>query len=445
MSFKMLRVTLLTAACVTSLSAGANAAAFYLQEQSVSGLGTAFAGAAADTPDASTVYYNPAGMTNLTSPEIYAGASLLLPSADFDDTGSTYTAPAGLGGLTSAVTGNDSRNPFDPEVLPQLYGVLPINNRLVLGLGVNSSFGLADDYGSDFIGRYNSVDSKLLTIGIQPTAAYKVNNWLSVGAGVNVEYVYANLKSKIVAPTAGGASPDPDADGSLKLAGDDWAVGYNLGIQLQPTTTTKVGLTYKTSVNHKLKGDVDITNPTSGLPIPGFVSGAVSSASGTAKLSLPDIASFAVSQQLNDQWTVLGSVNWYGWGDFDNIPASSSALPGGGSLTEQNYENTWGFAVGARYRLNEKWLLKGGIQYDQTPTVTADRSTRIPDGDRIWFAGGVTYSINPKIDLDFSAAYVNVSEERVAVTDETATGTVVTRGDTDGSVGIAAAAIRYKF
>lgn len=446
MSRKILRVSLLTAVCTASIITGANAAGFYLQEQSVSGLGTAFAGAAADTPDASTVYYNPAGMTNLTSPEIYMGATLLMPKADFDNTGSTYTAPAGLGGATTALTGTDSGNPFDPAIVPQLYGVLPVNERFALGIGINAPFGLANDYDDGWIGRYNSQDSELKSIAIQPSAAYKVNNWLSLGAGVDIQYVYANLKSRIPAPAAG--APNPANDGSLKLSGDDWDVGYNFGLQLQPTDMTKIGLTYKTAVNHELDGDVDRINPISGLL--GGASGAFVTGPGTAKLSLPDIASLGLSQKLDDKWTVLGSVNWYGWEAFDNIPVTSTALSAGSAATPQNYDNSWGFAVGARYKLDEKWTLKGGFQYDQTPTTLPDRSTRVPDGDRMWFAGGFTYAITPKVDLDVSGAYVNVSEERVDVTDSFTyaagvTSTVHTRGDSDGSVGMLAAAVKYKF
>lgn len=446
MKHTILRISLLTAACTVAIATGAHAAGFYLQEQSVSGLGTAFAGAAADTPDASTVYYNPAGMVNLTRPEIYFGATLLNPRADFDNTGSTYTAPAGLGGATSALTGTDNGNPFDPEILPQLYGVLPVNNQLAVGIGINAPFGLADQYDSGWIGRYNSTDSELKSIDIQPSAAYRFNNWLSVGAGVNIQYVYANLKSHIPAPAAG--APNPANDGSVKLEGDDWGVGYNLGLQFQPTDMTKIGLTYKTAVNHELEGDVDRTNPISALL--GGASGAFITDEGAAKLSLPDIASLGVSQQIDDRWTVLGSVNWYGWSAFDNIPTDSDALSGGGAETPQNYENTWGFAVGARYKLNDKWLLKAGFQYDQTPTVTSDRSTRVPDGDRMWFAGGFTYSMTPQIDLDVSGAYVNVKEEKVDVIDSFTyaagvTSTVRTRGDSDGDVGILAAAIKYKF
>lgn len=444
---KLLRVSLLSAICLTALSTGANAAGFYLQEQSVSGLGTAFAGAAADTPDASTVYYNPAGMVNLRRPEIYAGATLLLPRADFDNRGSAITSP--LYGGTVALDGGDGGNPFDPEILPQLYGVLPVNDRLVLGLGVNAPFGLADQYDSDWVGRYNSTDSELLSVNVQPSAAYKVNDWLALGAGVQIQYVYANLKSRIPTPT--GAAAAPENDGHLRLKGDDVDVGYNLGVQLQPTDGTKIGLTYKTAINHKLKGDVDLTYPNdAALAGLGITPGSTVSASGTAKLSTPDIASLAVSQQVGERWTVLGSVNWYGWSNFDNIPAASAALPGGGSLTAQEYDNTWGFAIGARYRLNDKWLLKAGFQYDQTPTVLPERSTRIPDGDRYWVTAGFTYSVTPQIDLDVSGAYVDVSTERVDVDDvffegTAAEATVNTRGKSSGSVGIIGAAVRYKF
>lgn len=435
---KTLKVLLVSAACLLSIPHHAKAAGFYLQEQSVSALGTAFAGAAADTPDASTVYYNPAGMTSIMRPEIQAGASILLPRADFDDTGSTYTSPAGLGGATSALTGNDSGNPFGPEIVPHIYGVMPLNDRFAIGLGVNSPFGLADDYGHDFIGRYNSTDSELLSVNIQPTAAYRITDQVSIGAGVQIQYVYGNLKNKIPAPSVG--APDPDTDGRQRLRGDDWDVGYNLGLQFEPTDTTKLGLTYKTAVNHRLDGDIDVTYPTSGFLTN---SGDTVSVPGSAKLSIPDIASLGVSQQLDDKWTVLCNVNWYGWSSFDQIPVTTDGL--GNSQTPQNYENTWGFAIGTRYRLNERWLLKAGFQYDQTPTVISDRSTRIPDGDRMWFAGGATYALTPDIDLDFAAVYINVSEERVEVTDEYDSGTVVTRGDTDGSVGIVATALKYKF
>ncbi len=438
----ILRVSLLSALCLTALSSGASAASFYLQEQSVSGLGTAFAGAAADTPDASTVFYNPAGIVNLRRPEVLVGGSLLLPRADFDDTGSTYTSPAALGGATGAVAGDDSGNPFDPEIVPHLYGVMPLNERLAVGLGISAPFGLADKYDSDFTGRYNSTDSQLKTIDIQPTIGANVLPWLNIGGGVNIQYVYANLKNKVPAPTIGGAN-DPANDGSVKLAGDDWSVGYNIGLQFLPTDMTKIGLTYRSSINHRLEGDIDVLNPTSPLPIPGFVSGAELTGSGSAKLSTPDIASLAISQQVDEKWTLLGSVNWYGWSKFDNIPVTSATF--GNSQTEQSYENTWGLALGARYRMNDQWLLKGGIQFDQTPTVNFDRSTRIPDGNRFWVAAGATYSFTPDIDLDLAAAFVNVSEEKIEVTDTYDSGTVVTRGDSDGSVGILGASLKYKF
>lgn len=431
MNSRFVRLVLLSASFMSLTTPAAHAASFYLQEQSVSGMGEAFAGAAADTQNASTVYYNPAGMVELADPEIYAGATLLLPSADYDDRGSTITG-AGYGG-TVALSGTDSGNPFDPAVVPQLFGVLPVNDRIAVGLGITAPFGLADQYDETWIARYNSTDSELRTVSIQPSVAYKVNEWMSIGGGVNIQYVYANLKNSIPSPLA--ASP---AEGNQRLSGHDWDYGFNLGLQFKPTDMTKVGLTYKTGISHDIDGTINVKYP----PVAGLADATVP---GTAELDLPNIASLGVSQQLNDKWTVLGSVNWYEWSNFNDIPVASSL---GFTQKFQNYENTWGFAIGARYRMNERWLFRGGFQYDQTPTVTPDRSTRIPDGDRMWFMGGVTYSLTPKVDLDFSAGYVDVSEENIDTTDvfpSAATTTVNTRGRTDGGVGLMAAAIRYKF
>lgn len=426
---------LLAGAALAVAAPQAHAASFYLQEQSVSGLGTAFAGVTADTPDSSTVYYNPAGMTELSGAQVQVGVNLLMPKADFDDTGSTYTL-----GITSDLTGNDSGNPFDPEFVPQLFAVMPlIDNTLWGGISLTAPFGLANDYGGDFIGRYNSTDSELKTIDIQPSLAYRVNDMFSVGGGVNIQYVYGNLKNALPAPGA----PATATDGRQKLAGDDWSLGYTVGVQVRPTDTTKLGVTYRSGISHRLEGNIDVDYPISGAL--GVLSGTHATGDGSAKLNLPDMVLAGVSQQLNDRWTVLGSVNWYKWSNFKTIPVRSEEF--GNSAVDQNYEDTWGVAIGARYRLNDQWLLKGGIQYDQTPTVQPERSTRIPDGDRLWFAGGATYSITPRIDLDFAAAYVKVSEEHVSVTDSFGDlpGSTTTRGDTDGDVGIVSTAVTFKF
>jgi long-chain fatty acid transport protein len=439
MRHSLLRVSLLSAVCVAALSGQANAAAFYLQEQSVSGLGTAFAGSAADTPDASTIFYNPAGMTDLDGMQIYLGANVLFPSADFDNEGSTIATP-GTGGAAVPIVGNDGGNPFDAEVLPQLYIAAPLwENRLWAGVGVSTPFGLANEYDEGFVGRYNSTKNELRTIDIEPAIAYKVNNWLSVGGGLSIQYVDANLQNAIPHPGLGG--PSTATDGRTRLTGDDWSTSVNFGLLVKPTDTTRIGINYREGTSHTLKGDVDTTLPTT-------LGGATITVPGSAELDLPNMIQTGISQKVTDRLTLLGSVNWYEWSNFNDIPIFAD---GGLSISEQGYENTWGFAVGARYRLNEQWLLKTGVQYDQTPTVTEFRSTRIPDGDRLWFAAGATYSLTQNIDLDFSGAYITIlNDKRIDITDNPTAALGVatsanTVGDSGGDVFVGAAAVKFKF
>jgi len=433
----ILRVSLLSAVCVSAMTSAANAASFYLQEQSVSGLGTAFAGAQADTEDASTIFYNPAGMTNLGSAQAYLGASVLMPDAKFKNQGSTATT-GGTGGLALPLTGSNGGNPFSVEALPHAYIAAPLfNDRFWAGVGVTAPFGLSNDFSDDFVGRYNSSENMLKTIDIEPTMAWKATDWLSVGAGVSFQYATADLKNAIPSPaTVGG--PTVATDGVTRLKGDDWATGFNFGILLKPIESTKIGFNYREGVSHTLKGRV--TNR-----LPANIGGAVIDVPGNAELDLPDIASVAVSHKLDDKWTLLGSVNWYRWSNFDDIPIQAGA-PVGFKDQVQDYRNTWGAAIGARYKLNDKWTLKGGLQFDQTPTVDDHRTTRIPDGNRVWLAGGATYDITPQIGIDFSGAYVKAMRDSIDIVDAgAATGSTHTKGHTEGDVGIVAAAVKFKF
>lgn len=410
------------------------AASFYIQEQSVSGLGTAYAGAVADTQDASTVFYNPAGMTQLEKTEFYAGAHVLLPHASFKNDGSTSNA------ALTATTGGNGGNPFAPAVVPNLFFSTPTRvDNLWLGLAVTAPFGLEVEYDDDFVGRYNSTQSELMVLDVAPSAAYKVNEWLSLGGGLNIQYAKATLKNAIPAP---GLSQSITTDGETSLEGDDISMGFNAGLLFEPAADTKIGLHYKQGLSHTLEGHLTNRLPISGAL--GGLSGTTSRVDGSAELDLPTIASIGVSQKINPALTVLGSATWHKWSSFDDIPVKT---PTALSITEQGYEDTWSFSVGARYDVNDKLQLKAGFQYDPTPTVDEFRSTRIPDGDRKWYAAGLTYAVNERLSFDISGVYVDVSKARVDLTDISPVAGTRSRtvGDTSGHVGILSTGLRYKF
>jgi len=348
MLFRKLAITALSSTILFGAGATANAAGFYIQEQSVKGLGTAFAGSTTSIDDASTIYFNPAGMTKLNGMQANAGVHLLLPSADLDDTGSTFAVPG--------TPLEDNGNPFDPSPVPNLFFAAPVDlgeQQFWAGIGVTAPFGLGSDYGEDSFTRFDSTETELLTINVAPSVAYKINDMVSVGGG---------------------------------LTGDDISFGYNIGVQVQATPKTEVGLHYRSAISHELEGKINISG--TGTPDD-------SSTDGGADLDLPDILTLGVSHDVNDKLRVMGQGTWFGWNNFQEIKAVNQA---GAEIsnTVQNYDNTLAFAVGAEYDLNPSWTVRAGYQFDATPTNDEFRTSRTPDGDRHWFSGGATYALNDK-------------------------------------------------
>lgn len=433
-SFSKLLISSLLASSVYVMPAKVDAAAFYIQEQSVSALGTASAGSAVLAEDASTIFFNPAGMTQLKGTQIMIGAHALRPSADTTDLGSTATNGFGTTGTGT----NDGGNPFDVEAIPNAYFAFPVtqDNKLWFGLGISAPFGLANDYGSTWLGRYDSIESELKTIDIAPSVAYAPLDWLSIGGGVNVQYADAKLISAIPSPlTAGG--PSVTTDGLQDLSGDAVTAGFNVGVLVKPMDGTKIGAHYRSGISHELEGRVVITAPVD-------AGGATTVLGGNVGLDLPDVATLSASQKINDKLEVLASVSWIGWSNFDSIPVEFDV--GGGSTKTLNYENTNAFAVGARYQLNDKWLLRAGYQFDETPTNDQFRTTSIPDGDRQWFAAGASYDLDENWTVDFAGVYVDVSKETVNLTEVPIAGTSVTTNvATEGDVGILSVSATYRF
>ena len=283
MSFKKITTTALSLVLLIT-STSAFAAGFYIQEQSVKGLGYAFSGSVTSIDDASTIYFNPAGMTDLYGLQANAGVHLLIPSTDLTDTGST------LGG--APVGGDDSGNPFDPTAIPNLYLAVPINNQLWAGIGVSAPFGLGSDYGEAQFGRFDSTETELQTINVAPSVAYKINDMISVGGGLGIQYADAELQN-VVNFGAG--------EGISTLEGDDITVGYNLGVTVKPLPTTEFGLHYRSAISHELDGEVAIEGT--------IVADSVTN--GGADLDLPDILTLGAAHDVGEDLRVMGQLTWF--------------------------------------------------------------------------------------------------------------------------------------
>jgi long-chain fatty acid transport protein len=372
--FKRLAASLVLAACADL----AHAAGFALIEQNASGLGNAYAGQAAAATDASTIFFNPAGMTLLPDRQVVVAGHLIKPQAEF--TG------------TSPLSGGNGGDAGDLAFVPNAYFAFRLTPDVHLGVGVNAPFGLKTEYDPDWKGRTQTIESEIKTININPSIAWKASESLSLGAGLSLQYAEATLSN-----SANGA-------GIATVHGDDYGWGFNLGLLWQPSAATRVGLAYRSEVEHTLEGDVVFSVATS-------ANGPV-----TADATLPDSASLSLFHKLNPKWDLLGDVTWTGWSDFRELRIVRN---GGVTLAEtpQNWSNAYRYSVGVNYHLNDKTTLRGGLAFDETPTSDAYRTARIPDEDRTWIAFGAQYRMSEKMVLDFGYAHIFVKDARIDKTE----------------------------
>ncbi len=417
-------------ACATPVFAGG----FYLQEQSAREVGRAFSGEAASADSPATIYFNPAGMTELEGVQIEIGGEMLFVNSGQENRGTTRSIP----GVTNAfpVPGGDGGNPFSqPLVVPQAYASAQMSDRLWVGLGVSSPFGVVVDYDDDFFGRYDSNRSDVFTINVQPSVAYKINDNLSIGAGFDVQYIDVELTNAVpnLSPLSG--------DGFLSVKGDDFSLGWNVGAQLE-VEKVRLGAHYRSRMEHQLEGDFDL----SGLVGP--LAGQNRSVGAIAPITLPDIATVSVMFGVDSPTRVYGSWNWYNWSTFDAIRIFPEGLPP--QVAEQNYSDSWSMALGAEHDFTDRLTLRTGTMFDESPVNDAFRGTRVPDGDRVWASVGASYELSRNFGLDASYAHVFVDTADLNLTSSFFEGTPAAitqtvRATNRGDVDQFALALRAKF
>ena len=372
-----------------------HAAGFALIEQGVSGLGNAYAGAAAVAEDASTIYFNPAGMTYIEGRQGVVAMHLIRPRASFNNGNSQPPPP-----LLPTQLGGEGGDPGSLAYVPNAYYVMDLKPDIKFGLGISVPFGLSTQYDKDWMGRFQAVKSELKTVNINPSIAFKVNDELSLGFGVSAMWVQAELTNAV--------NFGPFGEGATRVKGDDWGFGFNLGAIYQVTPSTRLGLAYRSKVEQTLKGEVKFDRP-AGLPA------AFSPADGrvTADLTLPENVSLSVFSQLNDKWDVMGDVTWTRWSRFSELKIVRS---NGQVLTTvpENWENTRRYSLGASYRYSDKLKLRAGVAYDEEAIKNEFRTARIPGNDRTWIALGASWQLNPDSIVDVGYAHLFVKDASIS-------------------------------
>ncbi len=358
----------------------ASAAGYQVGEQGASNMGTALAGATVNAnADATSAFWNASAVESigLKVGETRADAAIfaIIPTLGltFDD-----NAHAGYGG--QKMDGDCSENAY----IPQMFVVHRFTENIYGTLSITAPWGLASDYDKQWIGNTMGTHSYLFTTDINPSIAYKVNDWLTVAGGVSAQYGYCRLTSML-----------PMNMGRLKMSGDDWSVGGNIGFTIKYAEGGRIGFQWRSAVDYTLKGDVESPSP---MAPDGLIS---------AEMHMPHTFTIGIYQRLSgafEEFAVMADYSYIMWSCFEDL-----TVKGALNTTESmDWENTSRVSAGIHYypHFDEDLTLRFGVCYDESPVhSTASRTTRIPCFDRFWLSTGLGYQIGD-FSFDLSYAYI---------------------------------------
>lgn len=346
------------------------AAGFQLSEQSAIQMGRAMAGAGIVGDDLSAVHYNPAGMTLLSGTRMQATGTWVAVNLDYEG---NY--------------GQSENGRLKGQTIPAGFITHQINDSLWAGLGLTVPYGMGTEYGEGWEGRERGTESMILTFDINPNLAWKVNDKLSVGGGISLQYAKAEL----------GMGMGPM---QANVKGDSWAWGWNVGLMFQPVETVRLGLAYRSHIAHNAEGHTDVKSPlnlTSDMKV---------------RIKTPDTVTLSATWEATDALRLSGTARWSKWSNFRTLDVQNLDFNGtpyaqfANVPVENNWDDTWFFSVGADYKLNGQWTVRGGVAYDQGPVENQYRMAVIPDTDRVWFSGGASYKYTDNLTFDFGATYI---------------------------------------
>lgn len=409
-------------------------------ESSPAAIGNFAAGIAAEGADASIGWYNPAGLVLIKNQQLLIGGVGVFPSSKLTGT-STYTSPIPFVGIPPQqyIQSFTNLQGAESAVVPTLHYALPLGENAVFGLSIVSPFGLSTDYELNSPVRYAATLSKLETVDVSPEIGGKLTEHFSIGGGLDFEYARVKFNRMIGSPaylqfiqTLGEPVLPTTLDSQSYNSGDSLGFGFHIGgLVMFDQNHTRLGLNYQSGIKHQFTGTSTLTgplaDPTLNIFFPAEANPNASFSSNSLysnNIDLPDILTLSAYRDINEQWALLGSVVYSGWSSFKNITlnnvaigipssAGSTALTTVNSTTVEDYRDTWRFALGANYRVNQQWMMRVGGGYDQTPTVTAHRDVRLPDSNRWALSIGTHYQMRPNLGFDLGYTYLFAANDAV--------------------------------
>lgn len=373
------------------------AAGFQLSEQSAIQMGRAMAGAGIVGDDLSAVHYNPAGMTLLSGTRMQATGTWVAVNLDYESRDGSVTENGRLKGQT----------------IPAGFITHQINDSLWAGLGLTVPYGMGTEFDENWDGMDRGTESMILTFDINPNLAWKVNDKLSVGGGISLQYAKAELGFGF-----GFDVLNFETAAHANVKGDSWAWGWNVGMMFQPVETVRVGLAYRSHIAHNADGHTT-------LDINGM--GSLTSDM-KVRIKTPDTITLSATWEATDALRLSGTARWSKWSNFKSLSLDNSGFGSAPAIDKiatitNNWDDTWFFSVGADYKLNGQWTVRGGVAYDQGPVENQYRMAVIPDTDRVWFSGGASYKYTDNLTFDFGATYIKgVGDKELVSANEKASG-----------------------
>jgi long-chain fatty acid transport protein len=399
------------------------AGGFFLYEVGTPDMGLASAGYAARAQDASTVFTNPAGMTMLDHSQLLGGIQALYTHLNFAADRSTTTR------------GTDGGNALVPLPGGSFFYVYSLNRRVKFGFASCAYFGGALEYNLNWVGRYFLQGATILGMSFIPSVAYRVNDWLSVGGGVNVMVGFLREKAAV-------RNLVPGNDGQIKYQDYTAGVGGDIGIMLQPDEKTRIGVTYLTPVDLNFAavphfrgvGPVVIRL----LGRRGFLGTPVD-----LGITVPQEVMVSVYREVTDRIALLGNANWQNWSQFGLVGIGINSANPRNLTSNLNYKDTWGIALGAQYKVSPELLLSAGFAYDSSMVSDADRTVSAPVGAQYRYAAGAQYRWSEH--LTTGLAYEFMWEGKMSLQQSRATGTAISGQFTNTLVNFFALNLAYVF
>ena len=404
---------------VTAAGEQALASGYALREQSATALGNAMAGATAGAEDLSYMFFNPAALTRLSGNQLLGATHVIVPHLEMKDV-SASTGGISIGG------GNGGSNAGEDGVVPVFYGMwdtqqsLQLDKNIKMGLGVNVPFGVRTDYDDGWAGRYHALHSKVLAVNVNPAVAWEVFDGLSVGAGLQAQYFDARLTNAIDFGSIGQAlgGVPTQQDGTAKATGDGWGYGFNLGVLYEPWQGTRFGAAYRSAIHHTLKGNgnFQLDAAGTGQRLVVATGGLFQDTPIKANLTTPETVAFGAYHDLSPEWAVMGEAAWTRWSRFRNLTIKFNNPAQPNNVTEEDWRDTWFFALGLTWRPDERWTLRGGAAFDQDPNRNRTRTPRLPTDDRYWLSLGVGYRPFDNLTFDFGYTHVFIKNTSIDLT-----------------------------